>query len=124
MYLPCRHHIYEIILRNVFDHKFSSTSGPNVPLFQQFQLAWPTFNFNNFKPGLQDTEVSQHLNNSIECILQFCMTELTKMQSREDYREFLELTVIFLNDTPARGIFFRVQEQFIMLAECRRPYII
>lgn len=108
MYLPCRHHIYEIVLRSVFDHKFGSKSGPNVPLFQRFQLAWPTFNLNNFKPGLQDTEVSQHLNNSIECILQFCMTELTKMQCREDYREFLELTVIFLNGTPARGIFFRV----------------
>lgn len=108
LYLPCRHHIYEIILRSVFNHKFGSTSGPNVPLFQRFQSAWPKLNLNNFKPGLEGTEVSQRLNNSSECILKFCMTELTKIQCREDYREFLELTVIFLNGTPARGIFFRV----------------
>lgn len=84
LYLPCRHHIYEIILRSVFDHKFGSTSGPNVPLFQRFQSAWPKLNLNNFNPGLQDTEVSQHLKNSTVCILKFCITELTKIQCRED----------------------------------------
>lgn len=108
LYLPCRHHIYEIILRSVFDHKFGSTSGPSVPIFQRFQLAWPKINLKNFKPGLQDTKVSQHLNNCTEVILKFCMTELNKIQCMEDYREFFELAVIFLNGTPARGIFFRV----------------
>lgn len=108
MYLPYRHHIYEIILRSVFDHKFGSTSEPNVPLFQQFQLVWPKLNVNNFKPGLRDTKVSQHSNNSTECILRFCLSKLTEIQCRKDYREFLGLTVIFLNGTPTHGIFFRV----------------
>lgn len=110
MYLPCRHHIYEVILRSVFDHKFGSISGPNVPLLQRFQLVWPKLNVNKkgLKPGLQDTKVSQHLNNSTECILRFCMKKFAEIQCREDYREFLELTVIFLNGTPTRGIFFRV----------------
>jgi len=102
----CRHHIYEIILGSVFDHKFGLTSEPNVPLFQRFQSARPKLNVTNLKPRLQDTKVSQHLNNSTECIFKFCMTELTKIQCREDYREFHELIVIFLNGIPARGIFF------------------
>jgi len=106
--VPCRHHIYEIISKCVFEHKLGSTSGPNVPLFQRFQLAWPQLNLNKFKPGVKVIKVSQHLNNSTECILKFCTTELNKIQCREDYREFLELSVIFLNGTLARGIFFRV----------------
>lgn len=94
-------------MKSFFDQKFGSTSGPNVPLFQRFQLAWPKLNLNNFKPGIQDTKVSQHLNAFTECILTFCMTESNKIQCREDYREFLELVVIFLNGTPSCGISFR-----------------
>ncbi|XP_011704858.1 PREDICTED: uncharacterized protein LOC105460119, partial [Wasmannia auropunctata] len=30
LYLPCRHHIYEIILRSVFDEKISASTGPNI----------------------------------------------------------------------------------------------
>jgi len=65
--------------------------------------------YNNFKPGLQslDIKVSQYLNDFTECILTFCMTDLNKIQCREDYREFLKLTVMFLNGTSPRGILFR-----------------
>lgn len=49
----CRHHMYEIILRAVFELKMTHTSGPNVLLFQRFQEEWGkyksyicTLNFN------------------------------------------------------------------------------
>ena len=105
--MPCRHHIYEIILRSVFDEKFGVTSGPNVPLFQRFRTAWPSIDTKNFKPGLYDIQVHEQLNSSTECVLTFCMNTLNKTHYREDYRELLELTVIFLNGTPPRGISFR-----------------
>lgn len=41
-------------------------------------------------------------------ILDFVKSNLTEQQPREDYRELLELIVIFLGDIPPRGIFFRV----------------
>lgn len=42
LYLPCRHHIYEIIFRDVFEVKMNSpTNSPNVPLFEQFKKKRP-----------------------------------------------------------------------------------
>jgi len=43
------------------------------------------------------------------------MESLKEHHQREDYRELLELTVIFLGGIPPRGIFFRVPEHFIKL---------
>jgi len=34
LYLPCHHHIYEIILKSVFNFKLSGTSGPDVDIFK------------------------------------------------------------------------------------------
>jgi len=40
VYLPCRHHIYEIILKSVFDLKFGALSVPVVSVFKRFQQVW------------------------------------------------------------------------------------
>lgn len=53
LYLPCRHHIYELLLRAVFDRKMPASSGPNVVLFQRFQDAWKNLNKQNYKIGLE-----------------------------------------------------------------------
>ena len=38
--LGCRHHIYEIILKNVFDKKHGATSGPETLIFNRFANKW------------------------------------------------------------------------------------
>lgn len=48
LYLPCRHHIHEIILRSVFEEKMGKTTGPNVLIFKKFQNAWSGINVHNF----------------------------------------------------------------------------
>lgn len=40
LYLPCRHHIFELILGLAFETKVSVSSGPNVALFERFQKEW------------------------------------------------------------------------------------
>lgn len=45
-------------------------------------------------------------------VLQFMLTLEKEQQSREDYRELLELVVIFLGDIPPRGISFRAPGAF------------
>lgn len=37
---PCRHHIFEIILRAVFDVKMGASSSPIALLFTRFQEKW------------------------------------------------------------------------------------
>jgi hypothetical protein len=41
-------------------------------------------------------------------VLQFALEFSKKEQFREDHRELLELTIIFLGGTPHRGILFRI----------------
>lgn len=35
---PCRYHIFEVVLRSMFDTKIPSSSIPNVPLFKRLCL--------------------------------------------------------------------------------------
>lgn len=43
LWLPCRHHMYEVILRAAFEVKMGGTSAPNVLLFKRFQQEWCMF---------------------------------------------------------------------------------
>jgi hypothetical protein len=107
LYLPCRHHIYEIILRAVFESYFGATSAPNVLIFDRFKKAWLKINTSEFSTIEQDREMLTALENDSEEVQSFCLTQLQQTHSREDYRELLELVVIFLAGCPQRGIHFR-----------------
>lgn len=39
--LPCRHHIFELVLEGVFVEVMGPSSGPDVLLFKRFQQEWP-----------------------------------------------------------------------------------
>lgn len=47
MLLPCRHHIFELVLKAVFDLKMGSTSAPVVLIFKRFQSKWGEVEFKN-----------------------------------------------------------------------------
>ncbi|KAE9530083.1 hypothetical protein AGLY_011545 [Aphis glycines] len=89
LYLPCRHHILEIVLRSAFEIKIDIASAPDVPISKH------TFVFQSL----------QHLK---EELLIFCINQLKQYQPRDDYKELLELTIIVLGQTPPNGIFFKV----------------
>ena len=40
LYLPCRHHIFELVLRSCFDLLMSATSGPDMMLLKRFRETW------------------------------------------------------------------------------------
>ena len=63
-------------------------------------------------PGIEDEYVRLSIQDTNE-VLEFAIQTLQKAkQPREDYREFLELVIIFLGGTPPRGISFRGQGAF------------
>ena len=104
--LPCRHHIYELILSGAFDEKISQSSGPTISIFKKFQESWPKISKQKFIPGIKDEYVRQPIQDTNE-VLEFAMQTLQKVKHpREDYREFVELVIIFLGGTPPRGISF------------------
>lgn len=59
LWLPCRHHVAELLLKAVFELNFGKTSGPEVPIFERFARAWKTFNMNEFSIGMNDEEVAR-----------------------------------------------------------------
>lgn len=84
LYLPCRHHIFEVILKSVFDEKFGTTSGPVVPLFKRFQQAWSKFDTHCFVPGISDSRIDSDLRDIAGDIISFAMQCLENHHSRED----------------------------------------
>jgi len=109
LYLLCRHHIYELVLRSVFEEKFGSASGPNIQLFKKFQDNWNKIDTVQFTPGIENYDVSLILCHNVQQrVLDFALTHSKEKQFREDYRELLELSIIFLGVITHRGISFRV----------------
>lgn len=98
LYLPCRHHIYELVLRGVFEAKIPQiSSSPNVFLFKNFKQQWSTLNHNDFENGMTNHRCCVGLEDVRIDILNFAASKLKETHCRHDYRELLELIVIFLN---------------------------
>lgn len=106
LYLSCRHHILELVLRCVFEKKIPFTTGPNVPLFKKIQSVWPDIKQNNYKSGIENQMVRNIVIDHIEDIKSFVKATLQQVQPRDDYRELLELTLIFIGIVPPRGVKF------------------
>ncbi|KAL4090485.1 hypothetical protein QTP88_025312 [Uroleucon formosanum] len=97
VYLPCRHHIYEIVLKSVFDLKLSGTSGPDVAIFKRFQLAWVTMDTKMFNSGIENCIVMGSVNDVCDDIIKFSIDRQEENHPRDDYRELLELTVVSID---------------------------
>lgn len=103
LYLPCRHHIFELVLKSCFEVLMGTGSGPDINLFKRFRETWSTIEKNKYRCG---TEVITK--NVREGMLKFLEWQLSQKHERDDYRELLELASIFLGGSPQRGISFRI----------------
>ena len=61
LYLPCRHHIYELVLFCAFTTKIPGTEGPNVKLYKSFQETWSTVDQSTYKNGLVGNKIPRKL---------------------------------------------------------------
>lgn len=99
LWLACRHHIYEIFLGAAFESKFPVTSGPGTTFFIRFREKWNQIDQNQYEPGIRDSKIRSVISDQMrEEIIHFCNTELANKFTRDDYRELLQLTVIFLGE--------------------------
>ena len=104
LFLACRHHILEIVASAVSDLFFTS-SGPNIPIFGRFKEQWPFLNQADYAPIDKDTEgyalrdkEKMWLSSNSECVDQFLCDQLTTKQPRDDYSEFLQLSLVALGE--------------------------
>jgi len=107
LFLACRHHIYEIVLQGVFDEiQLLPSKGPDVPLFKRFKNTWKDIDQTQYLTWLSDASVKEILKDNANEILLYAKNKIEEDLPRDDYREFLELIIIFLGETPSRGIHF------------------
>lgn len=99
IYFPCRHHIYELVLKGVFEAKLPQiTTNANVPFFKNFKNHWFDFDLTIFESGMKSNRCKNILGDIKREIISFALNKLEEGQIRDDYKELLELTILFLSE--------------------------
>jgi hypothetical protein len=100
LYLPCRHHIHEIVLSVVFKITLEanvSSNGPKIPLFEHFSQEYYSNNTLTYRGCTGDEYFNVLSNHEKEDLIKFCEQTLKVKHSRNDYKELLELTIVLLS---------------------------
>ena len=94
--LPCRRHIYEVVLSHVFILLFGNTVGPACQFFVKFKNEFSELDPDLLKSGVIDCARSfRKVKNQL---IEFIEGQLLMNQQRNDYKELLELALSFLTD--------------------------
>lgn len=107
LWMACRHHVFEIMLEAVIIKSLGVSSGPDILLFKRFKNSWSSVNQGSFKTIGFDGLIHEEVINSAPDIIEFSKHQFAEFQPRDDYKELLELTIVFLGGVPERGIRFR-----------------
>ena len=119
--LACRHHSAKIMLEKVFSlHDISKS--PNIEIFSHFKDYWPRIDQTAFSTATEDENMKALIEPWKNSIIAFAVSQLNEFQPRDDYRELLELTLIFLGAIPPRGIHFQYPGALIVHAGWLGPY--
>ena len=92
----CRHHVYELVLKSVFEVKMQQvTTSPDIPIFKMFKENYKNIDTNKIQCSREIVEA--HFNHfEIESLLKFYQAKLKENFVRDDYRELIELSIIFM----------------------------
>src|SRR6218665_2831453 len=77
------------------------STGPVMLLFKGFRAFWKNILISNFKPGIEIQSVAAVLDFTAD-VIDFAFRQLEPTHQREDYRELLDLTLMFLGRVPPR----------------------
>lgn len=102
LHFACRHHIHEVVLGGVCNALLGPSSGPDILLFKSFRITWPSIVQDDFKPASSDPDVEAVVAPVRENLIAFYVHHSTSTQPRDDYKELIELALIFLGHDVAR----------------------
>lgn len=101
IWIPCRHHVLEVVLSSVFTAAMGrTTDGPGIQLFKRLQTQWYSFDHSEF--ALPEEEVFDGLELLREEAKAFYKKSISDDQPREDYRELLQLALVFVGGTDSQ----------------------
>ncbi|XP_046383718.1 uncharacterized protein LOC124154192 [Ischnura elegans] len=93
--LACRHHILELVLAAVFDSLISVSKKATLPFVDCLKDNWKNIDKARYRTAATTRGSLRKINDKKEIII-FCCNQLKVFQPRDDYRELLELVIIFL----------------------------
>uniref|UniRef100_A0A2S2PCY9 Uncharacterized protein n=1 Tax=Schizaphis graminum TaxID=13262 RepID=A0A2S2PCY9_SCHGA len=105
--LACRHHILELIIESVFNALMGASSGPNIKIFQRFAEKWNEIDVEKYESGIIEDAVASKLNPQKYVLVKYINDQLATFQPRDDYKELLQLSLIFLGDETAKDFKIR-----------------
>ena len=84
-----------------------SARSPKLELFSHFRDFWPQIDQAKYRTAMDDKDAAQRVTEIRDDVITFALQQLSTENHRDDYKELLELTVIFLGGIPPKGIKFR-----------------
>ena len=113
LWLACRHHILELLVKAAYHHVFGDTKAPDVKLFSI--LKDPSIWNNLDLQGFQLPTIPSSFKVDVDFLLSFIDEQLDEENSssipRGDYKEFFELAKIFLGGRIYRKKGYTYQRQ-------------
>ena len=76
------------------------SSGPKTSLFERFAEAWPDIGGKQYRPGSDDTDTNKRISDVIQERKIWIEKQLKKPICRGDYKELLELSLLFVGFAP------------------------
>ncbi|KAK3916748.1 Alanine racemase, catabolic [Frankliniella fusca] len=93
--LACRHHIYELLLWAVFDQLLGSSKTPDFMYGDYLKKQWAAIDKGQYKTLATTRGLLKFVPNADQMI-KFCIDQLQTHHPRDDYKELLELMILFL----------------------------
>ena len=87
LYLVCRHHVAELILKAVWQTVFGKNTCPNYPILNDFAEKWTSLNHESFDP--REIENDDLLN------FRYSAIELYSLLKEKDFLRFQLTKVVF-----------------------------
>ena len=108
LHFACRHHIHELILEKAFTSITGEVSkGPDITIFTSFRENWSNVEHKEYRTAVTNEEMIPKIIEWKDDIISFAENALQEQHPRADYRELLELVIIFLGAKPPNGVRFR-----------------
>lgn len=107
LWLACRHHMLEIMLEAVVVRCLGPSKSPDIAIFKRFQAHWPYIDQSSYQTALSDEQTAGIVDDVSHRVIAFAENQLENFQPRDDYRELLELIIVFLGGVPRKGISFK-----------------
>src|SRR6218665_3403561 len=85
----------------------SPSSGPNIKLFHRFGECWSSIDRSSYESGLKVQSIALVLDPIRDELIQFIQQQLVQFQPRDDYRELLQLSLVFLGSVSEAHVHIR-----------------